>query len=52
MESQAFKLGVQIAKMGYSIYFNPFRYKGTAQQFLDWESGYKSVKENKGVSNG
>ncbi len=45
--TKAYLKGVKIAKLGKSIYFNPYRHKGAAQEFCDFESGWRSVKRNK-----
>lgn len=42
--SRAFKKGVEMATIGRSIYFNPYRHKGTSEEYLDFIAGYKSVK--------
>lgn len=38
-----FEHGIKCAQSGYSIYYNPYRHKGTAEQYLDWEDGWISV---------
>ena len=40
--SKSYKLGQQHNKMGYSMHYNPYRNKGTGDQFTDWENGYNS----------
>lgn len=37
-----FNLGKKHKEMGYSIYYNPYRNKGTPQQFGDWVKGYNA----------
>lgn len=37
------QLGIVHRQMGYSVYYNPFRNKGTSKQFTDWLAGYRSL---------
>jgi len=46
MYSEAFKNGTECALAGKSIHYNPFRNKGTADQFNDWVSGYNRCQRN------
>ena len=39
----AFNKGVQIKNMGYSIYYNPYRNKGSAEDYDQFIIGYKSA---------
>lgn len=36
----AFEMGQQHKRMGFSIYYNPFRHKGSAKNYTDWEFGW------------
>lgn len=45
--SEEYKQGVAAHEAGKSIHYNPYRHRGTSQQYSDWESGWKSVGENK-----
>jgi len=38
--SNAYDLGIQCRKMGYSIHYNPFRHKGSNEQYEQWVLGY------------
>jgi hypothetical protein len=40
MKSRAYNLGCKVAAEGHSIHFNPYRHKGTAQEYCDFEAGY------------
>ena len=40
---KAYKKGVQIKKLGYSIDYNPYRHKGTAEEYIQFILGYESV---------
>ena len=40
----SYNLGKKHKSMGYSIHYNPYRNKGTAKQFNDWLSGYRSIE--------
>lgn len=42
--TSAYILGIACNKLGHSIYYNPFEHKGSSQEYLDWISGWKSVK--------
>jgi len=37
----AYQLGQTHKKMGYSIWYNPFRNKGSAQEYAEWIEGYQ-----------
>jgi len=39
----AFNKGVQIKKLGYSIHYNPYRHKGSAEDYEQFILGYKSA---------
>lgn len=39
--SEAYLLGMEHCDMGYSIHYNPFRYKGNADEYVEWENGWK-----------
>jgi hypothetical protein len=41
--SLAYKLGKEHHALGHSIYYNPFRHKGSGQDYLVWEAGWKSI---------
>lgn len=41
MKSTAHMLGVQHRSLGFSIFYNPFRHKGSPQEYLDWILGWK-----------
>jgi hypothetical protein len=36
----AYNLGIKCKIMGYSIYYNPFRHKGSPEQYQQWLLGY------------
>jgi len=40
---EAYKKGVQVKKLGYSIYYNPYRNKGTAEEYIQFILGYESA---------
>jgi len=40
----AFNEGVKIKKLGYSIHYNPYRNKGTANDYINFIAGYRSSK--------
>lgn len=42
-----FNQGKQCAVFGYSIHYNPYRHKGTAQQFIEWERGWNNQSMTK-----
>ena len=35
--------GAHCAKLGYSIHYNPYRHKGTPEQYTEWQQGWLSV---------
>jgi hypothetical protein len=37
----AYQLGRTHKKMGYSIWYNPFRHKGSGKEYADWIEGYQ-----------
>lgn len=39
----AYMLGISHKKIGYSIYYNPFVHVGSAQDYNDWENGWKET---------
>ena len=41
--SNEYKHGKECRKKGYSIYYNPYRNKGSSHQFSEWENGWNSV---------
>jgi hypothetical protein len=41
----AYELGKKHHKLGRSIYYNPFRHKGSSQEYLAWEAGWKSCTQ-------
>ncbi len=43
----AYKLGREHCKKGYSIYYNPFRHKGSPKDYVAWEKGWKDEKNKK-----
>jgi len=38
--TESYKLGKKHNALGYSIFYNPYRNKGTAKEFADWVKGY------------
>jgi hypothetical protein len=44
---EAYFKGIEVKTLGKSIEYNPYRYKGTAQEYLDFVKGYnaQSVSE-------
>ncbi len=40
----AYELGIKCKNMGYSIHYNPFRHKGSAEQYKQWILGYNHEK--------
>jgi hypothetical protein len=42
----AFELGIAHKKMGKSIHYNPYRNKGTVEQFNAWLDGYSYKSEH------
>ena len=40
--SKEYKNGELCAKLSKSIHYNPFREKGTVEQYIDWLNGYNS----------
>ena len=38
----AFELGKLHREMGYSEFYNPFRHRGSADDYCEWLSGFKS----------
>ena len=44
----AYKQGKLHNGMGYSIHHNPYRHRGTAKQYIDWEDGWKSALDDNG----
>ena len=45
--SSAYLLGMLHCKMNYSIFYNPFRHSGSAQEYIDWEDGWKLKERTK-----
>lgn len=41
-DSEEFARGAAARADGHSIHNNPYRHKGTAQQFLDWDAGWEA----------
>ena len=39
-------LGMMHRRMGKSIHYNPYRNKGTVEQFSDWLEGYNHKTEH------
>jgi hypothetical protein len=39
----AFSKGMEVKKLGKSIEYNPYRHKGTAQEFEDFIKGYNAA---------
>ncbi len=40
---KAFNKGVKTKKLGHSIYYNPYRNKGTAEEYIQFILGYESA---------
>lgn len=40
--SKAYLKGIEIKALGKSIEYNPYRHKGTAQEFEDFIAGYNT----------
>ena len=40
---KAYSKGVQIKKLGYSIAYNPYRNKGSEEDYIQFILGYKSL---------
>jgi hypothetical protein len=38
-----YQQGAQASKDGHSIHYNPYRHRGTPEQFIDWQNGWLSV---------
>ena len=43
--STEYKNGTDCALAGKSVHYNPFRNKGTVEQYTDWLDGYNSYNE-------
>lgn len=44
MKSKAFESGKKCKRLGKSIHYNPYRNKGTATEFVEWELGWQSYE--------
>ncbi len=40
---EAYKKGAKIKKLGYSINYNPYRNKGSAEEYIQFILGYESA---------
>jgi hypothetical protein len=47
--SSPYKNGVLCAKAGKSIHYNPYRNKGTGEQYSNWIAGYNKCQRNKSL---
>lgn len=45
MDSKEFREGVEHRNLGKSIYYNPYRHKGTTQQYIDWVTGWTNANK-------
>ena len=43
-KSDAYLKGLSHYKMGYSIYYNPYRNKESNQKYIDWINGWKEAQ--------
>jgi len=43
----AYDLGTQCKRLGYSVHYNPFRNKGSAEEYKQWVLGYISISDTK-----
>lgn len=41
MKTTAYLLGAAHKKLGFSIYYNPFRHVGDSKDFQEWLNGWK-----------